>query len=120
MEINDLEILVNGHTKTLYGNDGRGGLVKDMEYKVDDTNLKSYIKKPPLALVIFLFAVIIIPVTCLGLKVWSAQESNALKYGTIDSVQEIEKRVIRLEERYGHIQSTLARIETKLDSINGK
>jgi hypothetical protein len=118
MEKNELETIVNGHTRTLYGSDGRSGLVRDVESKIDKDMLNSYMKRPPLIMVTFLFSVLIIPIACIGIKVWSAQESNSLKYSTIESVQGIEKRTIRIEERYEHIQETLTRLEKKLDRLN--
>lgn len=86
-----------GCHKTLYGEDGMSGLVAKVDDKVDKKCLSTLCRKPPLSLVIFLIAVIIIPVILTGIQVWSDQDKGVLLFTTKIESLDREKRIIILE-----------------------
>ena len=94
---------VEGHQKCLFGDDGMGGIVGCLKKML--TKKQSWI----------FLVIILLPLVVTGIKVWSGQESNPFLYATKSENAEQESRIIRLEEQYKNIISSLKRVETLLN-----
>jgi len=94
---------MQGMKKSLYGEDGTAGVVGCMKKMV--TKKAAWTG----------FLLIGIPLLITGVKVWSGQNADPLKYAKKEDVIELQIRASLIEERYAHISEALKRLEKKLD-----
>lgn len=109
---------VDGHHKTLYGDDGRGGVTADVQKKADKGCLREYMKKPPVVLIVALITMILVPTIVTGVKVWSGQEMSPHIYAKKEKVSDHETRISVAEERYKQIQKDVSEIKEAIKEQN--
>jgi len=100
---------VEGHHNTLYGPDGRGGVVGEMPGKADKSCLKHYVKRPPSWLIVAVVAPVLLILIGTGIKVWSSQESSPHVYTKKEDSQKRETRLTVVEKEQDQFQTQVAR-----------
>ena len=96
---------VEGLRHTVYGKDGMHGLVACIKDKVPKKWLWTG------------FTVLGLPLFITGIKVWSGQESDALRYAPLGRVVELERRQDIADERYTYICDALKKIEAAQEEM---
>jgi hypothetical protein len=94
---------VDGMRRTLYGMDGKSGLVKCLDKFVKTRTVWVF------------FIVLGLPLIVTGLKVWSGQESDQYRYASKEAISDLDKRISLLEAGMGNISSLLISMNAKLD-----
>jgi hypothetical protein len=102
---------VNGYHTTLYGEDGLGGLVKEVGRKANESCLRQkYITKPSSVLVGFLL-VAFLSFGGTIIKVWSFSENSGNVYADQETVREHKERIALLEQGFETIEEDIGDIK---------
>lgn len=109
--------------KTLYGADGRGGIVGDMNKKACKSDLAGYIKKPPYWLantLVGLLIMVTLSTVGTGYKLIFGQEIAPHLYAQKDKVSDHETRIKVLEEVVPRIDKNTQDIKAQVKETNRK
>jgi len=105
---------VEGHHNTLYGPDGRGGVVGEMPGKADKSCLKHYVKRPPSWLIVAVVAPVLLILIGTGIKVWSSQESSPHVYTKKEDSQKRETRLTVVERSQEQVARDITEIKNTI------
>ena len=116
---------VEGHHNTLYGPDGRGGVVGEMPGKAGKDELKSYakdfkeclrhyVRRPPTWLIASVVIPLLIVFVGTGIKVWSSQESSPHVYTKKEDSQKRETRLTVVERAQEQVARDIDEIKNTI------
>lgn len=95
--IEELKSKISGLHKTLYGENGRTGLVSDVTKKQDKKCMRDYMRKPSTAWSIIIFAAIFIPLVSTAIRVWTKQEISPHIYAPREAMIENKMKINQIE-----------------------
>ena len=105
---------VQGIAHTLYGLDGREGLARDIEKKVERNELERFVKKPPLALVIVFVTALFIPTAITVAESWRVQDLSPYLYASAETVHQHSTRIKLLEKSCDDINKNVKEIKDEV------
>lgn len=110
---------MDGHHRTLYGEDGRSGLVGEVKYKVDKTCLSKYIPKPNMTLFCLMISAILIPAIITGIKVWKGSEVSDYIYLKkeyfVQRNEVVDRRLTILESQLDMLKDDVHELKVSLN-----
>lgn len=110
-DIVEVQELIKKRDRTLFGEDGMGGIVGTLKSKADKTCLIDYIKKPHPIVWSLLFVLVLAPIFNTIYNLSSGQKLNPYVYAKKEKVNEINTQQQVLVQQIKHIKGDVEEIK---------